>query len=141
MDNKNLQVVRLCYIILAILFGAFIFISISYAPFESNESATELNREWFQKYSMIYVLLNFFISISIVVITFIQSSKMNVLRIVSFLMLLLVGIDLVPIINYTWEYFSTETKDLPWTIVLLIFHLYLFWVWENRVRELRGLKT
>ncbi|MCK5165184.1 MAG: hypothetical protein KAQ72_15775 [Desulfobacula sp.] len=131
MNNKNFRVVWFSYIIFSVLFGTVIAMTFSYAPFESSDSVIQFGKEWISNYSSVYLLLNFFISVIIVLLILIFKNKLNITRFVIFLMLLLLILDLVPAAKAIQLYFSIGSVDIPWTIIILFFHSYLLLIWKN----------
>ena len=124
---SNQKLLGLCYLILAGLFGLLLLITFS---FMSKDIEVDidfiknnlLNFVWF------YIIFNFILSSLVgTILLFIKQNRSRWLaKIILFIGGMLIFLDLPPIVNRILILITKGTVNIPWTIIIFGFHIYLF---------------
>jgi hypothetical protein len=123
--KSNQKLLGLYYLILMGLFGSMLFITFSYMPRDQIDIIFLKNN--LLEFIFLYMMFNFLLSLLIGMLLFFKQTMSKLLvKMILFVSGVLAFLDFPPIINGVWVLITTGIINVPWTIVILVFHIYLF---------------
>jgi hypothetical protein len=126
MNNSanTINAIKILFSILSCLFGGILVIT---AQFVSTDRLFTLNSlKLFFDPTLLYFVVNFLFSVIIVVA--LSQKRVNLLIYIVELVALLLLLDIVPIVTQIINIFKQEDIQVPFTIVIFMFHVYLLYL-------------
>ncbi len=120
--KDNLIRVKIIFVIMTFLFGFIFFILLSYM-LPGNISVAIFLKTMSGSSILIFSLLNFFLSISIVFILSIRNNN-YLFFLVSLLIGVLISFDIVPIFQELKNYATEQQVSIPWSSIIILFHIF-----------------
>lgn len=121
------KILGITYLFFAGSFGAMLFITFSYMP-RNIEVDIIFIKNNLLNFVWLYMIFNFVLSFFIGMTLLLYKQNMNrwLVKIILIMGGTLVFFDLPPIVNGIWALITKGTVNIPWTIIIFGFHVYLF---------------